>query len=441
MAEVLVTDKYLRDTADAIRAKSGSSDPIAVKNFAQAVSNIPSGGSSKNYGTVTIRDVNVDYDPDSSKTYISGADYQMTITDIGAFWDFVLQQNALSVYFQWQQPDPSEIHTYMNTTESGTRWYFKQNGPSWTSEELAEYGLDITGSGMYGNISIEFVLTPIESTSEETITDILDYYSLGYISTSGDGGEMYGGSESIFTVDGNCYARSQVVGFTFGPDATFTPDYFLANCYNFNAPLTIPATVEKIGTRFMRYCNYFNSTITIEEGITEIPNYFLNDCYYFNTALVIPSSVTHIGNSFLYDDVCFNKPISFPGVTYLEYGCLGYCPSFNSTVSFPNLQSYDGGLLQNSTSFNQDITFPATLVEFDPYYTLYNCNNMTSTVYVETSLVPSGSDYRVNSCFSMSSSSARAYTTGIKVGGTYGATWRTYLPNRSSSPYRKLLAA
>ena len=44
-----------------------------------------------------------------------------------------------------------------------------------------------------------------------------------------------------------------------------------------------------------------------------------------------------------------------------------------------------------------------------------------------------------NSCLSTNSSNAVMYTTGVTLTGTYAQAWTDALPDRTSSPYRKLI--
>ena len=191
---------------------------------------------------------------------------------------------------------------------------------------------------------------------------------------------------------------------------------FLYGCYVFNQPIPFLSSVTSIGTSFLGSCYAFNQTITLSSSLKAIPQEFLYACRAFNTAFTIPSSVTMIDGNFLYGCEAFNKQITIP-----------------SSVTF-----LDGGFLYGCYSFNQDITFPSTILYLNPNGSyLYNCNAMTSTVTVETAATKN-SDTQT---FSTNSNTAACYTTGIKVGGTYGSAWRSALANRTSNPYRKLIAA
>lgn len=196
------------------------------------------------------------------------------------------------------------------------------------------------------------------------------------------------------------------------PEGVTNLNNFLQNTSVFNQPITIPSTVENC-TYFLTRNTVFNSTVTIASGAKKITNYFLTSCSAFNKPISLPSSVESIGQGFL-----------------------SSCSSFNSTVTMPGVKTIDTNFLSNCSSFNQDITIPATLTSIRSSF-LWACTNMVHTVYVNTSYTPARDNYSL----STNQNSAPMYTTGVKVGGTYGSNWRTAWPNRTSSPYRKLIAA
>ena len=72
---------------------------------------------------------------------------------------------------------------------------------------------------------------------------------------------------------------------------------------------------------------------------------------------------------------------------------------------------------------------------------MYNCSNMTSTI---TCGAPSSifTLYGCDNSFSTDQSATDpTYVTGITIVGTYASDWKSYFPDRSSSPYRKLIVA
>ena len=234
---------------------------------------------------------------------------------------------------------------------------------------------------------------------------------------------------------------------------------FMTSCSAYNQPFTIPSTLTRIN-ELLANCDAFNQPITIPNGVTEIAT-LLSDCKSFNQPITIPASVTRITN-FPHGMSAFNSTVTFSeGLVEIAHGCFYMCSAFNKPISLPStVKSIGESFLYNSAvfnstlnlgsvktigndfmngcrAFNQNITIPSTVTTISYAQFMFNCNAMTSTVTVNTSFTPSSNNYAM----ATQSSSAACYTTGIKVGGTNGAAWRTAWPNKTSVPYRKLIAA
>lgn len=236
-------------------------------------------------------------------------------------------------------------------------------------------------------------------------------------------------------------------------------DRFMNGCSAYNQPFTIPSTLTIIN-EFMTSCSAFNQPITIPNGVTEVVA-LLSGSDAFNQPIALPASVTRI-SSFPSRMNGLNSAVTFSeGLVEIGYGCFYMCSAFNKPISLPStLEKIDSAFLYNSAvfnstlnlgsvktigndfmsgcrAFNQNITIPSTVTTISYANFMFNCNAMTSTVTVNTSFTPSSNNYAM----ATQSSSAACYTTGIKVGGTNGAAWRTAWPNKTSVPYRKLLSA
>ena len=159
-----------------------------------------------------------------------------------------------------------------------------------------------------------------------------------------------------------------------------------------------------------------NVVVGLEIGpqITSIPDYFLKSCVYLNQPLVLPSGVTSIGQYFLSGCSSFNQPLTLPS----------------------SLSSIGRNFLSTCTSFNQPLVLPSGVTSIGTTF-MYNCNAMTSYVNVGSlaATIMSTSNY----AFSTTNSTAGSYTTGVKIKGTNRAAWLSRFPNRTSSPYRKLV--
>jgi hypothetical protein len=85
-------------------------------------------------------------------------------------------------------------------------------------------------------------------------------------------------------------------------------------------------------------------------------------------------------------------------------------------------------------AFNQVLTLPSSLSSIGNYF-MYNCYSL-STIIWNASVCPTDS----NSLSQTSSSKTdSAWGAGIKVYGTKRAELISALPNRTSSPFRKLI--
>ena len=70
---------------------------------------------------------------------------------------------------------------------------------------------------------------------------------------------------------------------------------------------------------------------------------------------------------------------------------------------------------------------------------MYECNNFVGPLVCNcpaTSLPTTGSN---NEMLATNSNTSPMYTTGVTLTGTYASDWKTALPDRDSSPYRKLI--
>ena len=188
----------------------------------------------------------------------------------------------------------------------------------------------------------------------------------------------------------NATGTNIIVGLEIGSQITSIPDYFLRGCMYFNRPLVLPSGLTSIGANFLYGCSSFNQALTLPSSLTSIGSHFLYICSSFNQALTLPSSLTSIGGSFL-------------------YGC---------------------------KSFNRALTLPSSLTSIGSIF-LYNCDAMTSYVNVGSlaATIVGASSY----VLATTNSEAASYTTGIKIRGSNRAAWMTRFPNRTSSPYRKLV--
>jgi hypothetical protein len=165
-------------------------------------------------------------------------------------------------------------------------------------------------------------------------------------------------------------------------------NYFMSGCYAFNQPLTLPSSLNSIGSNFMNYCRAFNQPLTLPSGLSSIGESFMSDCYAFNQPLTLPSSLNSIGSNFMNYCRAFNQPLTLPSsLNSIGTGFMRECYSLSTIIWNASVYPTD------NNSLSQDI------------------NTKTNSTY----------------------------GAGIKVYGTKRAGLISALPNRTSSPYRKLI--
>jgi hypothetical protein len=241
-------------------------------------------------------------------------------------------------------------------------------------------------------------------------------------------------------------------------NSTSIGDNFLRYCYSFNQPLTIPAGVSSMGTYFLHYCYAFNQPLDLS-NVTTIGTYFLGYCYSFNQPLTIHAGVNSIGDYFLYSCYAFNQPLDLSNVTTIGYNFLNYCYAFNQPLTIPTgVNSIGTYFLGYCYSFNQPLTIHAGVSSIGDYFLnycfafnqpltihagvnsigtsfLYNAFGV-STIIWETTVYPTD-----NNSLSQTSNTktSTTYGAGIVIYGSKSANLKTALPDRTSSPYRKLI--
>lgn len=242
-----------------------------------------------------------------------------------------------------------------------------------------------------------------------------------------------------------------------GNNVTSIGNNCLYLCQKFNARVEFPALVT-IGNDFMHSCSAFAHPISLD-NVTTIGNYFLSQALKFNSTISLPK-VTSIGANFLSSCETFNSAITFPKVTSIGGSFLSYAQKYNKTTTFPstltsigaNAFYYCTGLnstvslssapvaiggyfMLYCTSFNKAFTIPSSVVSIADGF-MYGCSSMVSNITCSAQATVAAEG---NNTFSTNSTSVAQYTTGMKLTGTYKNDWKTRFPNRTSSPYRKLV--
>lgn len=208
------------------------------------------------------------------------------------------------------------------------------------------------------------------------------------------------------------------------------------------------------------------TSITVADGVQYIPDNFMYGCSGLTT-VIIPSSVHFIGQGVFTGCSALNSPLNLANVIFIGANFMSGCSSFNQPVELPKVKEVGGYFMQNCTSFNsaltlndsteiigdrfliscsafaKSFTIPSGLISTsavtnNPGQRFMNgCNNFTGPLVCNsaaTSKIPTD-----NYSLGTTSTTAPMYVTGVTLTGTYASDWKTKLPDRTSSPYRKLV--
>ena len=134
----------------------------------------------------------------------------------------------------------------------------------------------------------------------------------------------------------------------------------------------------------------------------------------------------------------FNSRVILPNIEFIGTNFLYNNSTFNSAITLnDNCRFIDSGFMSGCSAFNQSFTLPSKL-EYCGTSFMRNCNNFTGTLVCNgpttSSIIPTD-----NNSLATSSASAAMYTTGVTLTGPYAQNWKDKLPDRTSSPYRKLI--
>lgn len=242
-----------------------------------------------------------------------------------------------------------------------------------------------------------------------TMATASDYYMLGSIKTNVAGNYLINNT----SVDKNSIVEVEIF-----EGVTSIPSYFLYYDTNLEK-VTLPSTIQTIGDNFCGYCSKLDCELTL-------------------------TNVKDVGASFLRNCTIFNHPIIFTKVTAISSNFMQSCTAFNSNIALGNsLISIGQHFLDGCWAFAKSLTIPSSIYSPSAYiygigrYFMYNCKNFTGPLSCECSSSNVSVDFP--EYLVTTDSSASMYTTGITLTGAYAQDWKTHLPDRDTSPYRKLI--
>lgn len=284
-----------------------------------------------------------------------------------------------------------------------------------------------------------------------------------------------------------CYRCSQLnCPITLPKTLTTIKSYFLSSCYKFNYPIEFPEGVTQIGTDFLFASSSFNHPIKIPSGVKTVNDNFLRSASAFNSTVTIPDTVTTIGIYFLASCPLYNQPLALPSsITQIQYDFLANCTSFNQPLALPaGLTSLGQGFLHSCSSFNQPLYIIDTVTNLRGQF-LYGCKSFNQPLHLPDKLTATGASFMAECSaynrpldlpqgvintgsafmqnanafvgplnvhnitsaptdgysFTTTKADAPMYVTGVTIVGESAQAWKDALPDRDSSPYRKLIVA
>lgn len=227
------------------------------------------------------------------------------------------------------------------------------------------------------------------------------------------------GYQSLVHINGVSFAKSKIQEVELADGVTFIPDNFL------------------------RYCQECHNVV-LPDSIVYIGDYFCHGSSLHNELNL--KNVKYIGGDFCsglnsYNGQGYNQPISLPKVEFIDGNFLYGNAQFNSTVSLnDNCRSINGQFLYSCWGYKQPFTMPSGLEDISPETNpgsgfMRECRTFIGPLVCNSPYPPTNDNYTL----STTSSSAALYTTGVTLTGPYAQAWKDALPDRTSSPYRKLI--
>ena len=383
-------------------------------------------------GTVTVTD------DDTFKMTFSG---EMSGTTYALPINVTITGSDPSNYFDW---------VVSGTDANGT--------PIQVEMMFMDPGMSI--SGVSGSFTVSFRINTFKNltidkttTTTRTLTSVSQFNQLG-------------SSDSYAThVLGNV-PKQAVKSVKIGYTPTSIPDNFLRSCYNLEslsfssnnnirtignyflssisstyttlAQIDLPSPINTIGDHFLYSTSAYNHPITLPSSVQQIGEYFLASNSQLNSSVTLSANLINIPGNFMSGDTKFNQPIVIPeSVGNIQTAFLSGCTAFNSPITLSSsMTSIGSNFLNNCFKFNQDITLPSTITSVGATF-MSNLGDMVGTVNIGT--LPATVFVTGNYTLNARNNSSAAYTTGVTIKGTNRAAFIARFPDRTSSPYRKLI--
>ena len=368
-------DAGMTAVADAIRAKAGTTEPLAWPDgFRAAISGIETGGGGTVNPTATAKAVNF-RDYDGTILYSYTVDEAAALTELPPLPE---HSGLVCQGWNWSLDDIKamgravEVGAMYITDDGKTRIYIHLEDGR-TSPML--------GCCPNGTVTVDWGdgTTPdtLTGTSTSTVkwTPTHEYGAAGdyVIKLTVSGSVSFAGSSSsnqysyLLRYSSSADTRNRVYQnaiqkVEIGDGVTSIGSSAFYNCYSLSS-ITIPNSVTSIGNRAFDSCSSLSS-ITIPDSVTSIGGSAFHGCSSMS-AITIPNGVTRIDDSAF--ETCHSLPsITIPNsVTSIGGSAFGYCSGvryydFTRHTAVPTLSSTSAfsGIVADC-----EIRVPAALVD------------------------------------------------------------------------------
>ena len=337
-----VLDAGMKSVADAIRAKTGTTDLLAWPDgFKTAVDGIQTGGSTAPGapGDITF------YDYDG--TIVTSWTLEELATKT-ALPDYPSHEGLTCQGWNWSLTDLKTANRKMNvgamyiTDDGKTRIYIRLEdgrtspmlGVCPNGTVTVDWGDGTTPDTLTGTSTGTVKWTPThayaapgEYVIKLTVDGTMGFYG-DSSSTGGSAILRYSSSKD----NRNYVYRNSIEQIELGSSVTSIADNAFYSCYSLSL-ITIPNGVTRIASIAFQGCNSLAS-ITIPNGVTSIADSAFNGCHSL-ASITIPNSVTRIASSALQN--CYSlTSITIPnGVTRIASSVFQGCNSLAS-ITIPN---------------------------------------------------------------------------------------------------------
>lgn len=280
-------------------------------------------------------------------------------------------------------------------------------GDTGLSGLASEIGSIPTGGGTitsYGTVT--YIDTNTVEKTIEMVTEI-DFLEL-----------TIGGVGTNIVINGATIDKSNIKSVTVGDGVQYLPNNFMYGC---SGALTVnlPSSIHFVGSAVFIGCSVLNSALNLE-------------------------NVVYIGASFMNGCSAFNHPISLPKVNDIGSYFMQNCTSFNSAITInDDAEVIADRFMIGCSSFAQPFSIPSGLISTSAVSNnpgqrfMQNCNKFTGPLVCNSSV--SSKFPTDNYTLSTTGASNPIYAIGVTLTGPYAQAWKTALPDRTSSPYRKLV--